>query len=176
MDEDAEGVFGVDEGFAPDVAFEGDAVGVGVTVGDAPAAAFQFGDGGVQVVHFEGDVMHARPAVLFQEAGHGAVFAGGLQQFHATLADVERAVADAHIFNVFFGVEDRSEPLLEERLRGVQVFHGQGDALDALDEGGHAPSCNTARSAWMKPRFSSGVPTLTRRPFGSPKPPMARTM
>src|SRR5574341_48032 len=77
--------------------------------------------------------MHAGAAVLLDKLRHRAVCARGLQQFHPALADVERAVADAHVLDVLFRIELRPEPLLEERLRFVEVLDGQRDSLDTLD-------------------------------------------
>src|SRR3990170_7597299 len=110
MNQDAEGIARVDKGLPPDFPLEGHARRVGVAGDDAPSPAFQLGHGGIQVVHFEGDVVHAWPAMRLEKARHRTVGPGGLEQLEGALAQAERSVADAHVFDVLLGLEVRAEP------------------------------------------------------------------
>src|SRR5574337_1870986 len=101
---------------------------------DAATLPFEFGHGGVEVVDLEGDMVDARPAVRGQETGHRAVGASSLQDLHRALAQVEGSIANPHVVDVLLGVEASAEPGFKERLGGVEIRDGQGDAFYSADE------------------------------------------
>src|SRR3990172_7927718 len=75
MDQHPKGILRVDKRLTPHLALERHARLVGMPVGNTPAAPPKLGNGGVEGVHFVGDVMDARPAVLLDELRHRTVVA-----------------------------------------------------------------------------------------------------
>src|SRR3990172_3298979 len=181
------------KGFAPDFAFKGNPFAISMTVGNTPAALLQFGNRGVEIVHFEGDMVDAGSTIFFEKFRHRAVIASGFEQFHPAFANIKWTVANTHIFNIFFRQEFGAEPVFKYCLCFVEIWDCQGNAFDSFYVG-HTCSISfnfdstevpsgipsfsrrMISSLAIKMAFSCGVATVIRTPFGIPNPAVWRMM
>ena len=106
-------------------------------VADADAALFELGEGGVEVVDFEGEVVEAF-AAAFDEAHEGAVGLERRCELEGVVAEGDVAGADAEGSEVGMGVGGCAEECFEGRAGAVTVSHGEGDVVDAFDAHGWA--------------------------------------
>src|SRR5205823_5332273 len=120
------------ERFAPAPALEGDAGRVLDARDRRDAGLRELGDGDVEVLDLEADMVDARTA-LAQELGDAAVLAARAEQLEREAGDLERLVAKALVGDVLDRLELGAQHAREERARGVEVTDGNGDTLDLLD-------------------------------------------
>src|SRR4051812_30896368 len=93
------------------------------------ACTGEIGECNADVVHFVGDVMHARPA-LCEKAADGSVLPERSEQLDATLANAKRCGLDALVIDALAMLERRAEQPRVRVDRAVEVGYSNSDVVD----------------------------------------------
>ena len=92
----------------------------------------QFRHRGVDILHFQGQVVEAL-SLVFQELGHRAIRGGGQEQFQVAFPDLDEAHLDLLGVNYFLALQLQAKIFGIEFFRGIQILHRDSQMSNAFD-------------------------------------------